>query len=134
MPGLNDLEGYCGETASSLFQLAALILADGRDIGAAGASGHAGVAYAITGPVRALPLTSARGQVYLPRDLLERHGVDPEDVRARRSGSGLAAGLRGLGAAARAHLARGGAGQGWRRVCANSAQRRARIWLERRRG
>ncbi|MFZ0207227.1 MAG: squalene/phytoene synthase family protein, partial [Roseiarcus sp.] len=102
----NDLEGYCGETASSLFQFAALILAEGRETGAADASGHAGVAYAITGLLRALPLTSARGQVYLPRDLLERHGVAPEDVRARRSGSGLAAGLRELGAAARAHLAR----------------------------
>jgi phytoene synthase len=106
MPSLNDLEGYCGETASSLFQFAALILAEGRDIGAADASGHAGVAYAITGLLRALPLTSARGQVYLPRDLLERHGVSPEDVRGRRSGAGLAAGLRELGAEARAHLAR----------------------------
>ena len=106
MPSSNDLEGYCGETASSLFQLAALILAEGREIGAADASGHAGVAYAITGLLRALPLTSARGQVYLPRDLLERHGVAPEDVRGRRSGAGLAAGLRELSAAARAHLAR----------------------------
>ena len=106
MPSLNDLEGYCGETASSLFQLAALILADGRDVGAADASGHAGVAYAITGLLRALPLTSARGQVYLPLDLLERHGVSAEDVRARRSGPGLAAALRELCAEARSHLAK----------------------------
>ncbi|MFZ0208140.1 MAG: squalene/phytoene synthase family protein, partial [Roseiarcus sp.] len=35
MPSLNDLEGYCGETASSLFQFAALILAEGRETGAA---------------------------------------------------------------------------------------------------
>jgi phytoene synthase len=106
MPSSNDLEGYCGETASSLFQLAALILAEGRDVGAADASGHAGVAYAITGLLRALPLTSARGQVYLPLDLLQRHGVSAEDVRARRSGTGLAAALRELCGAARAHLSR----------------------------
>ncbi len=106
MPNLNDLEGYCGETASSLFQLAALILADGADVGAADASGHAGVAYAITGLLRALPLTSARGQVYLPRDVLERHGISPEDVRARRSGAGMAAATRELCAVARAHLAK----------------------------
>jgi phytoene synthase len=106
MPSLNDLEGYCGETASSLFQLAALILAEGRDVGAADASGHAGVAYAITGLLRALPLTSARGQVYLPRDVLERHGVSPDDVRARHSGAGLAAALRELCGVARAHAAK----------------------------
>ena len=106
MPSLGDLEGYCGETSSSLFQLAALILGEGRDAGAADASGHAGVAYAITGLLRALPLTSARGQVYLPRDLLERHGASPEDVRARRGGAGLAAALRELCAAARGHLAK----------------------------
>ena len=110
MPSLNDLEGYCGETASSLFQLAALILAEGRDVGAADASGHAGVAYAITGLLRALPLTSARGQVHLPLDLLERHGVSPEDVRERRSEPGLAAALREL------------------------SRRRGRIWRRRKRG
>ena len=105
MPSFRDLEGYCGETSSSLFQLAALILGEGRDVGAADASGHAGVAYAITGLLRALPLTSARGQVYLPRDVLERHGASPEDVRARRASRGLAAALRELCTSARGHLA-----------------------------
>ena len=85
-----------------------LILGEGRDAGAADASGHAGVAYAIAGLLRALPLTSARGQVYLPRDVLERHGASPEDVRARRGGAGLAAALRELCAAARGHLAESG--------------------------
>ena len=40
MPSLNDLEGYLGETVSYGFQLAAIILANGRDVGAADASGH----------------------------------------------------------------------------------------------
>jgi len=105
IPSLNDLEGYCGETASSLFQLAALILAEGADVGAADASGHSGVAYGITGHLRALPLTSARGQVFLPRDILERRGVSPDDLRARRAGPGLAAALRELCDIARSHLA-----------------------------
>ena len=104
MPSLNDLEGYCGETCSSWFQLAALSLADGRDVGAADASGHAGVAYGLTRLLRAVPETSARGQVYVPRDMLERHGVTPEDVRARRAGPGMAAALRELIAVARRHL------------------------------
>src|SRR3954470_10141420 len=49
MPSLNDLEGYCGETSSSLMQLSSIVLADGKDPGTADAAGHAGVAYAITG-------------------------------------------------------------------------------------
>ena len=31
MPSLNDLEGYCGETSSSLFRFASIILCDGTD-------------------------------------------------------------------------------------------------------
>jgi phytoene synthase len=105
MPSLNDLEGYCGEICSSWFQLGALILAAGRDVGAADASGHAGVAYAVTQLLRGLPASAARGQVYPPRDLLQKHGVSPEDLLARRAGAGLAAALRELGAVARRHLA-----------------------------
>ena len=55
MPSLNDLEGYCGETSSSLIRLSSIILADGANPGTADAAGHAGVAYAITGLLRAFP-------------------------------------------------------------------------------
>ena len=103
MPTLHDLEGYCGETCSSLFQLAALILAGGRDVGAADASGHAGVAFAITRRLLGLPIARAS---FLPRDMLERHGVSRADLAERRVGPGLAAALRELIAIARAHLAK----------------------------
>jgi 15-cis-phytoene synthase len=59
MPTLNDLEGYAGDTTSSLIQLAAIILAGGRDPGTAEIAGHGGVAYAVTGLMRALPTRSA---------------------------------------------------------------------------
>lgn len=75
MPSLDDLEGYCGETSSVLFRLAGIVLADGRDPGGADAAGHAGVAYAITGLLRALPWHLRRGQVFLPADILETHGI-----------------------------------------------------------
>jgi 15-cis-phytoene synthase len=104
MPGMNDLEGYCGETCSALFRLSALILAEGRDVGGAEAAGYAGVAYALTGLLRALPLTSARGQVYLPADLLARHGVSREAIAARRDSSGLRAALAELRGLARRRL------------------------------
>jgi phytoene synthase len=105
MPSLHDLEGYGGETCSALFQLSALILAEGRDVGAADASGHAGVAFAIMRLLRTLPQTSARGQVFPPRDILERHGVSPENVRGQHEGAGMSAALQDLIGIARGHLA-----------------------------
>ena len=104
MPNLNDLEGYCGETCSLLFRLSTLILGNGCDLGGADAAGHAGVAYAMVGLMRSLPITSARGQVYLPLDLLARHGASPEDVVARRDTPALRAALAELRGRARVHL------------------------------
>src|ERR1700733_11082943 len=104
MPSLNDLEGYCGETCSVLFRLGALILGQGRDPGGADAAGHAGVAYAMVGLMRALPLTSARGQGYLPVDILARHGASREDIVARRDSPGLRSALAELRSLARGHL------------------------------
>ena len=64
MPNLSDLEGYLGETSSSLIQMAALILGEG----AAEAAGLAGVAFGMAGVLR---LQKPR---YLPRDLVQSHG------------------------------------------------------------
>ena len=105
MPAVIDLEGYCGETSSILIQLAALVLAEGRDAGAAEAAGHAGVAYAITGLLRAFPWHARRGQIYVPRDILERNGVTRDDIVLGRGGPGLLASLAEMRALARVHLA-----------------------------
>jgi phytoene synthase len=104
MPSSADLDGYCGETQSSLFRLAALILADGADPGGAEAAAHAGVAWGLVGVLRALPHTSARGQVYLPGDLLARHGLTRADIVERRDSPGLRAALAEMRARARDHL------------------------------
>ena len=104
MPDWNQFEGYCGETCSALFRLSALVLGRGRDFGGADAAGHAGVAYAMVGLLRALPLTSARGQVYLPADVLARHGVSRDDVVGRRDAPRLRAALAELRALARGRL------------------------------
>jgi phytoene synthase len=103
MPTRGDLEGYCGETSSALMRLASLVLAAGRDPGGAEAAGHGGVAYAITGLLRALPWHAARGQLYLPADILDRHGVTRDDVVARTVTSGLCDALAELRALARHH-------------------------------
>jgi 15-cis-phytoene synthase len=80
MPSLNDLEAYLGETSSSLIQMASLLLAGKDAASAAAAAGYAGVAYGVTGLLRALPLHRARGQCYIPRELLEAEGLVPAHV------------------------------------------------------
>ncbi|AXS42570.1 phytoene/squalene synthase family protein [Breoghania sp. L-A4] len=81
MPSLSDLEGYAGETTSVLFQLVSMILAENGEGAPADAAGHGGVAYALTGLLRALPWHARRGQTYLPADLLSACGVDMESYR-----------------------------------------------------
>jgi phytoene synthase len=104
MPGLRQLEGYCGETCSALFRLAAQILANGRDAGGVDAVGHAGVAFAMTGLLRALPWHAARGQVYLPTDVLSRHGISRDTLTSGKASPGLASALAEMRAIAREHL------------------------------
>lgn len=64
MPSLANLEGYLGETSSSLIQMAALILKQG----APEAAGFAGVAYGL-----ARVLGSGR-KSFLPRDMVQMSG------------------------------------------------------------
>ena len=104
MPRVNDLEGYCGETASALFRLASLVIGNGTEPGGAGAAGHAGVAYGITGLLRALPWHARSGQVYLPAEILDRYGVTREDIVTGRGGPGLLRACADLRALARQHL------------------------------
>lgn len=105
MPSLNDLEGYAGETSSSVIQLGAIVLAGGRDPGTSEIAGHGGVAYALTGLIRALPIHASRGQIYLPADLLAKHGVGQEDILSGRASPALQGVLAELRSVAREHLA-----------------------------
>lgn len=105
MPSLNDLEGYAGDTSSSLIQLAAIILADGHDPGTADAAGHAGVAYALTGLLRALPIHAHRGQMFLPNSMIAARGLDARTLFSAGAASELKALLADLRTIARQHLA-----------------------------
>lgn len=104
MPSLADLEGYCGETSSALLRLATLVLAGGTDPGGADAAGHAGVAFALTGLMRALPWHAARGQVFVPGDLMASHGIGREDLLAGRPSAPVAAVLADMRGTTRRHL------------------------------
>lgn len=106
MPSIADLEGYCGETSSALIRLAGLVLADGKNAGGADAAGHAGVAYAVTGLLRAFAFHAARGQIYVPKDVLDRHGLTSGQILAGEDLPGLRAALAEMRALARSHLRR----------------------------
>ncbi|NTF31968.1 phytoene/squalene synthase family protein [Rhizobium skierniewicense] len=74
----NALEGYAGETASALIQLASIILSPSDSAASAQAAGHAGVAQAMAGMLLLMPLHLRRGQVYIPTDILSAAGLDRE--------------------------------------------------------
>ncbi|MCX5493609.1 phytoene/squalene synthase family protein [Kaistia dalseonensis] len=104
MPSLGDLEGYAGETSSALIQCGAVILAGGRDPGTADAAGHAGVAQALAALMRALPFHARRQQLYLPADLMAKHGVLADDIFSGRTTPELLRLLTELRQIARRHL------------------------------
>jgi phytoene synthase len=104
MASLSYLERYAAHTSSALMELAARILADGRDLGTSDLTRHAGTAYAFAGLLRALPIHAARGQLYLPADLMERYGAQPADVFAGKATTELRAVLADLRLQARHHL------------------------------
>ncbi len=86
MPSRADIEGYCGETASALIQLAALMLDRAAAPSFAAAAGHAGCAQAIAGLVRLMPKHRACGQCYVPADILAAVGASRDDLVEGKNG------------------------------------------------
>ena len=104
MATLADLEAYADGASSSLIDLAAQILNGGGAPDIDALSHHAGCAQAIAGLLKAFPFHAARGQLFVPLELLERHGADREDVRIGRATPELRSALADLRDSARRHL------------------------------
>jgi 15-cis-phytoene synthase len=102
MASLVDLETYAERTSSRLIALAAHLLTDAS---IAAIAVPAGIASTITDVLRAFPVHAARGQLYLPVELLARHGVTVGEALSGRSSAGLKAALAELRRVARGHLA-----------------------------
>jgi phytoene synthase len=98
------LESYAEATCTNLFRLAMLILGGKEASAGFGAVGHAGIAYGITGLMRALPWHFARGQVYVPNETLAKQGVRREELIAGQVSPQAHAALAELRAFARVHL------------------------------
>jgi len=105
MPDVTHLDRYAIHTSAALIDLAARILGDGHDPDIAPLAANAGIAYAISGLLRALPLHASRGQIYLPADLMQRYGAQAADVLAGRATTEVRAVLAELRLRARQHLA-----------------------------
>jgi phytoene synthase len=104
MASLAELELYATRTSSALVEMATRILNDGKDSHTGDLAGHAGIAYAIAGLLRAFPMHASRRQLYVPADVLQRHGAQAEDVFAGKVTPELRAALAELRLRARMHL------------------------------
>jgi phytoene synthase len=95
-----DLERYAANTTSALIGVAAQIL--GVEAGAA--ARPAGIAQGIARALVAFPSQATQRKLYLPVELLGRHGIGPNDVFSGRSSGGLNAAAADLRSVARGHL------------------------------
>lgn len=89
MPTLNELEGYLGETSSVLMQLAARVLVGEESFALSDVTGAAGVAYGLTRLMSSLPAQCARGQCFIPLEILDKCDLTPAHVMAGRRDQGL---------------------------------------------
>lgn len=106
MASLRAFDDYAENTRAGLFDMATAILG-GLTPEAQVLNRHAGIAYAVAGLLANLPRHVARRQLYVPQELLGRHGIVPEAVFARENSEGLRGALADLRAHAREHLAAG---------------------------
>jgi phytoene synthase len=104
MQSLDELEDYVRHTSSTLIGLAAELLRPFRSTELTKAIEAGGIAYGLAAILRAFPRHAARGQVYVPRDLLARHGVGPDDVTAGHRTAGVSQALAELRAYAQRQL------------------------------
>jgi 15-cis-phytoene synthase len=104
MRTLADLETYAEGASSSLIALAAQILNSGREPEIGALAHHAGLAYAMAGLLTAFPIHAARGQLFVPLEILERHGAHRHDAVSGQATPQLRAALAEMRLCARRHL------------------------------
>jgi phytoene synthase len=104
MPDLESFEGYAGETISTLYQLAAMILNDGETIRTGDAAGHLGVAHAMIGHLRAFGLVASQGRIMLPWSVFAANGVTEGEIFSGTESEGLSEALGQISEMAQDHL------------------------------
>lgn len=104
MATVGELELYGIQTQSPLFAMAAGILAEGAALPETFTL-DASVAMATGKILLDLARHASRRQIYIPLDVMDRHGVDREDVFAGQATDALRAALGEMRALVRHHLA-----------------------------
>jgi NADH dehydrogenase [ubiquinone] 1 alpha subcomplex assembly factor 6 len=85
---LEELEDYAEGTSSTLVA-ATLDILNVHDADAAEAGRHVGIAWALIGLLRALPFHAQHRRLYLPMDLLQQAGIDPDSMFEGRAATTL---------------------------------------------
>jgi 15-cis-phytoene synthase len=93
---------YGRQTASTILELAARILDPAASVGEV--AGLAGTASAFAGLLQTFPQDAARGRIFLPLDVLDRHGVSREALGHGRTSEALLAAFGEIAGKARAQL------------------------------
>ena len=101
---LEELEDYARKTSVPLVSLALEILGQG-DEAAQAVPVPVGMAWALTGLLRAVPFHARQKRIRLPRDIMSVHGVRPGPLLELRSSPELSAAVKQIAARAREHLA-----------------------------
>ena len=105
MTDMPALRAYLHKTAGTLYLMGVRLLA-GRDIEAEHAVADAGLAFGLTGLMRALPVHLARGRLFLPRTLLAEHGINPNELLRGDETLPIGEMMEALGAEARSAVTR----------------------------
>jgi squalene synthase HpnD len=122
-PSLAELDLYCDRVASAVGRLSVRIFGD-YVAAADEVAHHLGRALQLTNILRDLAEDGERGRLYLPRELLDRHGIAGSDPAVILADAALPAVCRDLAAIAEEHYRDAEAAM---RRCSRHAMRPARV-------
>jgi len=100
---LAALEDYAEGTAATLLHLALEVL-DVREPGTCESAREVGIAYALAGLLRAMPLHARSGRCYIPADIAARTGLHRQDYAGLRDTPALRVAAAEIAEAATGHL------------------------------
>lgn len=100
---VDALVRYAEGTSANLIWLALEMLGVRSDA-ATEAARHVGIAWALTGLVRAMPFHLSQRRSYLPEELIGRHGVERRNLMELRAEPAIASAVEEITALARDHL------------------------------
>jgi phytoene synthase len=103
MPTMAALEGYINDTSSALFSLAAAVMGPPSSE-VEHLARHAGLAQGIVQVMASLPLDASQRRLFVPQQMLAKHGCDPEDIFLGKQTPKLREALDDVLSEAHAHL------------------------------